>query len=197
MTLFILSYIPYRLVLYDAVLPLLPPHGPTQPLPKSKEQRPGEWHCRQHTGDFLLRLLNLPWPQCKEEASLAQGVHEKNLQVSVSCRQQQYLDQVSWRVSSIVVFAAGVAFRYWQQQTLQWMAFISYLFSLEKHCLQGKQIKCFQRLYEFLNLDKSKLFIIDNTFQTRSNCKNIKGINSDHQIFHHHCCSSNTDMFLP
>ncbi len=43
------------------------------------------------------------------------------------------------------------------------------LLSLEKRWLRGKNIECFKIVKGFMNLDASKMFLIDNTSQTRSN----------------------------
>ncbi len=53
------------------------------------------------------------------------------------------------------------------------------LLSLEKRGLRGKIIECFKIQKGFTNVDHSKMFLIDNTSQTRSNgvklrCKQIQ-----------------------
>ncbi len=55
------------------------------------------------------------------------------------------------------------------------------MFSLEKRRLRGKLIVCFKILNGFTNVDRSKLFMIDDTLQTRNNGIKLKcrQVNSD------------------
>ncbi len=59
------------------------------------------------------------------------------------------------------------------------------MFSLEKRHLRGKLIECFKILNGFTNVDKSKLFVIDDTLRTRNNGIKLKcrQVNSDCTTF--------------
>ncbi len=46
--------------------------------------------------------------------------------------------------------------------------------SLEKRRLRGKPIECFKIVNDFTNVDRSKLFLIDDTLQTRNNGIKLK-----------------------
>ncbi len=55
------------------------------------------------------------------------------------------------------------------------------MFSLEKRRLRGKLIECYKISYGFTNVDRSTLFMIDDTLRTRNNCIKLKcrQVNSD------------------
>lgn len=48
------------------------------------------------------------------------------------------------------------------------------LFSVERHHLRGKLIKCFKMLNTFINMDPTELFIMDDSTQTRNNGAKFK-----------------------